>query len=263
MFMTLLGVIGGSGVYEIPGLAITETVKLTTPYGDPSDAYRLGTCAGTDVAFLPRHGSQHRISPHKINYRANMWGFRELGINKILSVSASGAITLSMEPGSIILPDQIIDMTSGRHSTFYENDVVIHVDFTDPFCPVLREHLIAAAETAQIRLVRKGTYLCVNGPRLETAAEIRAFSVMGADIVGMTGMPEAILARELEICFAGLSVITNYAAGIAEKKLSTTQVVEQMKVATETIASLLTGFFRRDVSASACACSQALKHAAM
>jgi len=261
--MPVLGVIGGSGLYDIPGLEITGAEKIATPYGDPSDAYRIGKLAGTEVAFLPRHGALHCIQPHKINYRANIWGFRELGIKKILSVGASGGISGSMEPGSIAVPDQVIDMTSGRQSTFYEYDEVVHIDFTEPFCPALRERIFGAAEKAGIRIIRKGTYICANGPRLETAAEIRAFSILGADMVGMTGMPEAVLARELEICFAGISVITNYAAGISGEKLTATEVVESMKTSTEKIKELLKAFLGMDFSASDCFCGQALKDAKM
>ena len=261
--MPVLGVIGGSGLYDMPGLEITGSEKITTPYGDPSDVYRIGKLAGTEVAFLPRHGTMHHIQPHKINYRANIWGFRELGVRKILSVGASGGISGFMEPGGIAVPDQIIDMTSGRHSTFYEDDEVMHIDFTEPFCTDLRERIFAASEKAGIRVIRKGTYICVNGPRLETAAEIRAFSVLGADMVGMTGMPEAVLARELELCFAGISVVTNRAAGISGKKLTATEVIESMMASTEKIKELLKAFFAMDFSTSACFCGQALEDAKM
>jgi 5'-methylthioadenosine phosphorylase len=261
--MPVLGVIGGSGVYDIPGLDITDSVKLTSPYGEPSDIYRIGKSGETELAFLPRHGTMHHIQPHKINYRANIWGFRELGVKKILSIGASGGITALMEPGSIVVPDQIIDMTSGRHSTFYDEDEVVHVDFTDPFCPDLRNHIFVASEKAGISVIRKGTYISVNGPRLETAAEIRAFSLLGADMVGMTGMPEAFLARELETCFAGISVITNYAAGISGEKLTAKEVVESMKAATEKLNKLLKAFFTMDFSSSVCSCGQALRDARM
>lgn len=261
--MPVLGVIGGSGIYDVPGLDITDSVKLTTPYGEPSDLYRIGKSDGIEVAFLPRHGSMHHIQPHKINYRANIWGFRELGVSKILSISASGGISAAIAPGSIVVPDQIIDMTSGRDSTFHDEEEVVHVDFTVPFCPDLRENIFAASEKAGIRLTGKGTYICVNGPRLETAAEIRAFSVMGADMVGMTGMPEAVLARELEICFAAISVITNHAAGISGGKLTATEVAKSMKASAEDIKGLLKAFFAIDFSASACSCGQALRDSRM
>mgnify|MGYP001231014237 CR=1 FL=1 len=259
--MPVLGVIGGSGIYDIPGLDITDSVKLSTPYGEPSDLYRIGKSGDTEVAFLPRHGSMHHIQPHKINYRANIWGFREIGVKKILSICASGGITT--EPGSIVVPDQIIDMTSGRASTFHDEEEVVHVDFTVPFCPDLRSHIFAASGNARIGVAGKGTYICVNGPRLETAAEIRAFSVLGADMVGMTGMPEAVLARELEICFAGISVITNFAAGISGEKLTATEVVEAMKSVTGRVKALLKAFIPRDFSAVSCSCGQALRDAKM
>ena len=259
--MAVLGVIGGSGVYDIPGVEISDSVKMTTPYGEPSEVYRIGKFEGSEVAFLPRHGSMHDIPPHRINYRANIWGFRELGVRKILSIGAAGGISSVMEPGVITVLDQIIDMTSGRHSTFYDDDEVVHIDFTGPFCPDLREHMLAAEEKAGIKIIRKGTYICVNGPRLETAAEIRAFSMMGADVVGMTGMPEAVLARELEICFAGISVITNYAAGISGERLTAAEVVESMKGSRERISALLKAFLAQDFSASACSCGQVLRDA--
>ena len=261
--MADIGVIGGSGVYDIPGVEISDSVKMTTPFGEPSDVYRIGKIEGSEVAFLPRHGSMHHIQPHKINYRANLWGFRELGVKRILSIGASGGISSAMSPGSIAAPDQIIDMTSGRHSTFYDEDEVVHIDFTEPFCPDLRAHIVAAAEKSGTGIIRQGTYICVNGPRLETASEIRAFSLLGADMVGMTGMPEAVLARELEICFAAISVITNFAAGISDKKLTATEVVEFMKGATDRIKALLRVFLTRDFSAVSCSCGQALKDARM
>jgi len=261
--MAVLGVIGGSGIYDIPGVEISDSVKLTTPYGEPSEVFRIGNFEGSEVAFLPRHGTMHHIQPHKINYRANIWGFRELGVRRILSIGASGGINSAMAPGSIVAPDQIIDMTSGRHSTFFDEDEVVHIDFTEPFCPDLREHIFLAAEQSGIRIISQGTYICVNGPRLETASEIRAFSVLGADVVGMTGMPEAVLARELEICFAGISVITNFAAGISGEKLTATEVVECMKAATGKIKALLKAFLTRDFSVVSCSCGQALKDAKM
>jgi 5'-methylthioadenosine phosphorylase len=168
-----------------------------------------------------------------------------------------------MEPGGIVAPDQIIDVTSGRQSTFYDEDEVVHIDFTEPYCPDLREHIFAAAEKSGIKIIRQGTYICVNGPRLETASEIRAFSMLGADMVGMTGMPEAVLARELEICFASISVITNFAAGISGEKLTAKEVVESMGAATGKIKVLLRAFLLRDFSAFSCSCGQALRDAKM
>lgn len=259
----MIGVIGGSGVYEIDGVVIKETKKLSTPFGDSSDSYRIGEIAGTQIAFLPRHGSPHHIAPHKINYRANIWGFKELGAERIITVNAVGGINLRMIPGDIVVPDQIIDMTENRESTFYEGEEVVHVDFTEPYCHELRSAIFSAGEKTGISLRQKATYICVNGPRLETAAEIRAFSLLGADVVGMTGMPEASLARELGICFSGLAVVTNHAAGISGKKLTTTEVVEKMKESTETVKKLLKETFNGIPHSRNCACRDALKDAKM
>jgi len=258
-----IGVIAGSGVYNIPDFEIIDSVKVSTPYGEPSDIYRIGRVAGKEIVFLPRHGSLHHIPPHRINYRANIWGFRELGVSRLLSVGSTGGISKRMNPGSIVVLDQIIDMTSNRDATFYDENEVVHVDFTEPFCPDLRRGLMAAAADAGISVVRKGTYIAVNGPRLETAAEIRTYAKLGADVVGMTGMPETVLARELEICFAGLAVVTNAAAGISEGKLAVTEVVEAMQAATERIRMLLNAFVALDFAESTCACRSALKNAKM
>jgi 5'-methylthioadenosine phosphorylase len=263
VFMTLIGVIGGSGLYDIPGMEITDSAKLTTPYGEPSDVYRIGRLSGKEVAFLPRHGSMHHIQPHKINYRANIWGFRELGVGKIISIGAAGGISERMKPGLITLPHQIIDITSGRFSTFYDEDEVVHVDFTEPFCRDLKEYLLAAAARSDLGVSDSGVYVCVNGPRLETAAEIKTFSLWGADMVGMTAMPEASLARELEICFANISVITNPAAGISAKRLTAAEVVAMMQSATEKIKLLLKNLFSLDFREPVCACKGTLREAKM
>jgi len=259
--MPIFGVISGSGLYDIPGLEITDTVKLSTPYGEPSDVYRIGVLAGKEVAFLPRHGTMHHIQPHKINYRANIWGFRELGVKRIISISASGGINIGMKPGAITVPDQLIDMTEGRQSTFFDEDEVVHIDFTKPFCPDMRSYIFKASGESGVAVTGTGTYICTNGPRLETAAEIKAFSVLGADMVGMTAMPEAVLTRELEVCFAGISVITNYAAGIAEKKLSAAEVVETMQASSEKVGLLLKAFFALDFPEPSCSCRKALEDA--
>ena len=261
--MPEFGVIAGSGIYTIPELEIIDSVKVSSPYGEPSDHYRIGRLSGREIAFLPRHGSLHHIPPHRINYRANIWGFRELGVKRILSVGATGGISKEMKPGSLVVLDQIIDRTSGREGTFYDENEVVHVDFTEPFCPDLRKALLVSASQAGIHVLGKGTYIAVNGPRLETAAEVREFSLIGADVVGMTGMPEAALARELEICFAGLAIVTNMAAGMAAGRLMATEVVEAMKVSTEQIKALLKAFFNLSPGEPVCSCGSSLKNAKM
>lgn len=259
-----IGLIGGSGLYEIEGLTVSKEVSLSTPFGSPSSAYTIGTFEGVEVVFLPRHGAPHSIPPHQVNYRANIWGFKSLGVSRIIAVNATGGINRDMPPGTIVLQDQIIDMTAGaRLHTFYDANKVVHVDFTHPYCPELREHCVAAANTISLPLKTSATYICVNGPRLETAMEIRFFAQIGADIVGMTAMPEAGLARELEICFLGISVITNYAAGISEKKLTATEVVESMKRSTDQLKKMLRALIAHIPETRSCSCKEALKDAGL
>jgi 5'-methylthioadenosine phosphorylase len=258
-----IGLIGGSGLYEIEGLSLSREVSLSTPYGPSSSTYKIGTIQGTEVVFLPRHGIPHTIAPHQVNYRANIWGFKSLGIDRIISVNATGGINREMSPGTLALQDQIIDMTSGRLQTFYDAEKVVHIDFTRPYCPEMRELCISAANLIGLPIKTSATYICVNGPRLETASEIRFFSQIGADIVGMTAMPEAALARELEICLLGISAITNYAAGIMEKKLTTTEVVDSMRNSNGLIKRLLQAFMPLIPKARSCPCQEALKDAAL
>ncbi len=261
----MIGIIGGSGLYEIEGFFLRKKKNILTPYGAPSDSYMIGEFSDRDVVFLTRHGSQHNIPPHLINYRANIWGFKELGVNRIISLGATGGISHEMKPGTIVVLDQIIDMTKGRDLTFYDGGDsrggVVHIDFTEPYCPELRESILKAGEKSGIALKKSGTYVCVNGPRLESKAEITFFSKIGADVVGMTAMPEASLARETELCYAGISVVTNYAAGITEKKLTTTEVIEVMKGTAKRLKELLKEAFNLTPFERRCGCKEALKEA--
>lgn len=261
--MPEIGIVAGSGFYEIQGVTVRELRKLSTPYGEPSDMYRICDVSGIEVAFLSRHGTPHHIPPHRVNYRANMWGFRDLGVKRILSVNAVGGISGYLKPGDIVIADQIVDMTHGRASTFYDEDAVVHIDFTVPFCSDLRAMLINAGKESGVETRESATYVCVNGPRLETGAEIIYFSTVGADIVGMTVMPEACLARELELCFACVAVVTNYAAGISEKRLTTTEVMETMKFSVERIGKLVRETLTRIPDSRNCGCGSALKEAKM
>lgn len=259
-----IGLIGGSGLAEIiEGIEITRDVSISTPYGDPSSVYKIGTIGAKEVVFLSRHGMPHSIPPHKINYRANIWGFKSLGVERIISVGAVGGINRDLPPGSIVILDQIIDMTSGaRVSTFYDKDRVVHIDFTNPYCSEMRNFIIKASQHVQLQIKKTGTYICINGPRLETAKEIQFFSMIGADVVAMTAMPEASLARELEICMSGISVVTNYAAGISTKKLTTTEVIEVMKASMGSIKLLLKEVVTQiPFSHRTCLCKDALKDA--
>jgi 5'-methylthioadenosine phosphorylase len=258
----MIGVIGGSGLYEMEGLILKEVKKITTPYGEPSDFYRICEYSGRDIVFLPRHGSRHGIPPHRINYRANIWGFRELGTERIVSISATGGIGSKMKPGTIVIPDQIIDMTNGRKATFYEGEEgVVHIDFTEPYCPEMRDVLFRAGRRTSLKLKKSGTYICVNGPRLETKAEIFFYSRIGADVVGMTAMPEASLAREAQLCYAGLSIVTNYAAGIAGKKLAAIEVIEEMQKTAGKLKRLLQSAFTLVSPKRKCNCKESLREA--
>lgn len=260
--MSKIGIIGGSGLYEIKGLTIKKRKKITTPFGKPSEQYIIGKLGNTEIIFLPRHGSHHNIPPHIINYRANIWGFKKLGVNRVISVSAVGGIKKGLNPGDIVISDQIIDMIKNRKSTFYDGKTgVVHIDFTNPYCPEIRQILLRAGRRARVSLKDGGAYVAVEGPRLETAAEIRSFDVLGGDVVGMTGMPEASLARELEICYSGISVVANYAAGISKKKLTTTEVMEAMGASTEKIKRLLKETFKLLPEHRKCPCREALKEA--
>ncbi|MCL4458029.1 MAG: S-methyl-5'-thioadenosine phosphorylase [Nitrospirae bacterium] len=257
-----IGLIGGSGLYEIEGLETTKEIAVTTPYGQPSAVYKIGTLGAEEIVFLSRHGTHHSIPPQKINYRANIWGFKHLGIERIISVNAAGGINKNLTPGDIVLLDQIIDMTYGaRESTFYDKDKVVHIDFTNPYCSELRDLLINASQAINVPVKTSGAYVCTNGPRLETAEEIRFFSLIGADVVGMTAMPEAALARELEICFSGISVVTNPAAGIFKEKLTVTEVIETMKKSTDRIKSLIKEAVINIPLSRNCPCKDALKDA--
>ncbi|GBE38115.1 S-methyl-5'-thioinosine phosphorylase [bacterium BMS3Bbin08] len=265
--MKKIGVIGGSGLYEIKGLRVSKRKKISTPFGRPSDEYVIGRTGDTEVSFLPRHGSRHDIPPHLINYRANIWGFKKLGVQRIISVGAVGGIKKDLKPGTVVILDQIIDMTKARASTFYEGKTagrraeVVHIDLTGPYCPEMRKVILRSGQTSKVPLKNGGTYMAVEGPRLETAAEIRAFARLGGSVVGMTGMPEASLARELEICYSGISVVANYAAGITSGKLTTKEVMDGMKASTEKIRRLLEQIFRHVPEKRKCPCKDALKDA--
>ena len=215
MHANTIAIIGGTGLTRLRDLEILRNVTLQTPYGVPSAALTFGSLYGREVVFLARHGDSHTIPPHRVNYRANLWALNHLGISRVISVCAVGGISRDAGPGMIMIPDQIIDYTWGRAHTLFEDDLdaVTHIDFTEPYCEVLRQQLLAAAGRAGIDILNKGTYGATQGPRLETAAEIDRMEREGCDIVGMTGMPEASLARELGLCYAACAVSANAAAG--------------------------------------------------
>ena len=211
-------IIGGSGLERFAGLTDAHALDAQTPYGKPSSQLVFGRLDGREMVFLSRHGESHAIAPHQINYRANIRALKDAGVHAIVSVATVGGIRPEFGPGALVLPDQLIDYTTGRTGTFFEGpgSPVVHVDFTHPYDPRLRALLLRAAGDLGERMHDGGTYGCTQGPRLETAAEIRRMQRDGCDLVGMTGMPEAVLARELDLPYATLTVVANHAAGIGD-----------------------------------------------
>jgi len=206
----VVGVIGGSGLYEIDGLSRIEEVTLSTPFGAPSDAFITGVLDGVRMVFLPRHGRGHRISPSEINFRANIWGLKRLGVSRILSVSAVGSMREDIEPGDFVVIDQFFDRTRHRVDTFFQDGVVAHVIFADPVCGDLRGDLLAAGTKAGVKIHDGGTYINMEGPQFSTRAESKIYRGWGVDVIGMTNLQEARLAREAEICYATVAMATDY-----------------------------------------------------
>ncbi len=209
-----LGVIGGSGFYEF--LDSAEEVRIETPYGPPSDPLVMGEIGGRSVAFLPRHGRDHRFPPHKIPYRANLWALRSVGVRQIIAPSAVGSLTAAHGPGTLAIPDQLVDRTSGRTQTFYDEGGAVHVQFADPYCPVGRSTAVAAASALAWEPVRSGALVVIEGPRFSTRAESRWYAAQGWTLIGMTGYPEAVLARELALCYTTVALVTDTDAGVEE-----------------------------------------------
>jgi 5'-methylthioadenosine phosphorylase len=209
-----IGVIGGSGFYEF--LDGAEQIAVETPFGDPSDALTIGTVAGRSVAFLPRHGKGHGYPPHRIPYQANLWALRSVGVRQVLAPSAVGSLTPDYGPGTLVIPDQLVDRTSGRPQTYYSEGGAVHVQFADPYCPAGRAAAVEASRSAGWEPVTSGTLVVIEGPRFSTRAESRWFAAQGWTIVGMTGHPEAVLARELALCYTPLSLVTDTDAGVSD-----------------------------------------------
>lgn len=220
-----LAIIGGSG-YSFTGAA-TRFEEISTPYGVA--AVVRGSVGGVETIFMYRHGAGHTLPPHRINYRANIWALRELGVTGIIATNAVGSLQTALTPGSLVLPNSFLDFTSGRSATFYDGSdgIVEHVDVTEPYCATLRAALQNAARAASL-IITEGCYVCTNGPRYETASEVRAFALLGGNIVGMTGVPEVVLAREAGLCYASICLVTNLGAGISGDKLAHSEVLKVM-----------------------------------
>ncbi|KXB06010.1 5'-methylthioadenosine phosphorylase [candidate division MSBL1 archaeon SCGC-AAA382F02] len=255
-----IAVIGGSGVYSLDFIEDSEEKRIDTPYGKSPEII-IGELKDRKVAFMPRHGKGHSTPPHKINFRANLWSLKELGVKRIFATTAVGSLDPEVKPGEFVLLDQFLDFTKNRPLTFYEgeNEAVYHVDMTEPYCPELREVLLDVSENLEIPLHSSGTYACTEGPRYETAAEIQMLSQLNADVVGMTNVPESVLARELEICYSTVSVVTNFAAGISEEKLTHEEVAKIMDENIDRVKKLILSTIPQVPQKRTCSCKDALK----
>jgi len=253
-----IGIIGGTGIYDPGMFRNVKNVRIDIPYGEPSDYYYLGEFQGKNVAFLPRHGKEHTIPPHDINFRANISGFEQLGVTRILASCATGSLKKKYKPGDIVILDQFIDWKKTR-TTFYDTGDVTHISLADPFCPELRKILIKSCEKLGIKHHTKGTYLCIEGPRFSTRAESRVFRNF-AELIGMTGVPEAILAREKEICFAIIATITDYDVW-AEKPVNVEEIIKVMKESENKVKQILKETIKNIPEERHCFCKDALKNA--
>ncbi|MFQ5849900.1 MAG: S-methyl-5'-thioadenosine phosphorylase [Candidatus Binatia bacterium] len=262
MRQNVVGVIGGTGLYQVEALEEVHEVEVDTPFGKPSDAYVRGILDGTDLVFLPRHGKGHQLLPTELNFRANIFGMKKLGVEQIISVSAVGSLREEIGPGHVVIPDQFIDRTTQRQSTFFGQGIVAHVGFADPLCPVLREALFRAVEGEGAKVHARGTYICMEGPHFSTRAESHLYRSWGAHVIGMTNLQEAKLAREAEICFVTLALATDYdcwneSAGDVEIGQVLGVLRENVRLAQRVIRRALVYFPK----SRSCACATSLKDA--
>ncbi len=263
MSQGLIGIIGGSGLYEMEGLERVEERRIETPFGAPSDAYIIGSLAGRRVAFLARHGRSHSLMPSELNFRANIFGFKLLGAEWVISASAVGSMREDLPPLDIVIPDQFFDRTKGRVSTFFGGGLVAHVSFADPTCPILGKSLFAAGQSVGARIHRGGTYLCMEGPQFSTRAESRIYRSWGVDVIGMTNLQEAKLCREAEICYATLALVTDYDVWHeTEQDVSVEAVVAILKQNAETAKAIIkTTVSSFPAGREGCSCGSAMQDA--
>jgi 5'-methylthioadenosine phosphorylase len=257
-----IGIIGGSGLYSMPGFHAEEEVSIITPFGAPSDNYIIGELEGHDVAFLARHARGHRLSPSELNFRANIYGLKTLGVDRILSLSAVGSLKEEHRPLDFVIPDQFLDRTRGRISTFFGEGLVAHVSFADPVCPQLSDTAESACRTAGVNVKRGGTYLCMEGPAFSTKAESNLYRSWGMDVIGMTNLQEAKLAREAEICYVTIAMVTDYDCWHADH--DAVQVTDIIRVLQQNAASacqVIAQAVKAMPAERTCKCGSALQHA--
>jgi 5'-methylthioadenosine phosphorylase len=257
-----IGIIGGSGLYSMPGFDAQEEAHIETPFGAPSDNFVLGRLAGRQVAFLARHGRGHRLSPSELNFRANIYGMKSLGVERILSLSAVGSLKEEHRPLDFVIPDQFFDRTRGRVSTFFGEGLVAHISFADPICPELAEVAAGAASAAGVKVTKGGTYLCMEGPAFSTKAESNVYRGWGMDVIGMTNLQEAKLAREAEICYVTIAMVTDYDCWHPDHDAVTVnQIIANLMKNAENACKVVAQAVATMPRARDCKCGQALSHA--
>ncbi|MCX6587659.1 MAG: S-methyl-5'-thioadenosine phosphorylase [Acidobacteria bacterium] len=257
-----IGIIGGSGLYNMPGFTEKQEVRLETPFGDPSDAYIVGKLGGRDVAFLPRHGRGHRLTPSELNYRANIFGMKMLGVDHIISLSAVGSMKEEHHPTEFVIPDQFFDRTRGRISTFFGEGIVAHISFGHPVCEELAQVVHGAAQRAGITAKLGGTYLCMEGPAFSTKAESNVYRSWGMDVIGMTNLQEAKLAREAEICYTTVAMVTDYDCWHEEHDHVTVEdIIKVLHQNADNAAKLVAEAVAAMPAEVSCKCHSALKNA--
>jgi 5'-methylthioadenosine phosphorylase len=257
-----IGIIGGSGLYSMPGFEASEEVVIMTPFGDPSDNYVVGTLAGKRVVFLTRHGRGHRISPSELNFRANIYGMKSLGVERIISLSAVGSLKEEHRPLDFVIPDQFFDHTRGRISTFFGEGLVAHISFADPICPQLAEVVAAACAGAGVTAKKGGTYLCMEGPAFSTKAESNIYRSWGMDVIGMTNLQEAKLAREAEICYVTVAMVTDYDCWHPHHDAVTVNdIIANLLKNAENACAVVAAAVAAMPATRTCKCGSALKHA--
>jgi 5'-methylthioadenosine phosphorylase len=257
-----IGIIGGSGLYKMEGMTGVEKVKVSTPFGEPSGAIILGNLEGVRVAFLPRHGEGHRISPSELPAKANIYALKSLGVERIISVCAVGSLKEEIEPLDVVIPDQLIDATKGRASTFFTDGIVGHVSFAEPFCPLLSQISFEASTKVGAKVHKGGTYLGMEGPQLSTRAESQLYRSWGAEVIGMTALPEAKLAREAEICYVTLALVTDYDCWHPTYESVTTEMIlANLRKGIDTVKRILKLLLPSVPQKRDCACAGALKYA--
>jgi 5'-methylthioadenosine phosphorylase len=261
----VIGVFGGSGLYSMEGATVLEELKVETPFGAPSDLITIVEIAGKRIAFLPRHGRKHQYPPHKVPYKANIWAMKALGVERVLAPNAVGSLQRHVKPGDFVICDQFVDRTRHRDDTFFNGPLTTHVSTADPYCPQLREIAIQACRDLGIPHHERGTVVVIEGPRFSTKAESRWFTQMGWEVINMTQYPEVVLAREAELCYVNISIVTDYDTGLVAEgevePVSAEEVMRNFAASVEKARQLIAEIIRRLPAERTCRCGEALKHA--